>query len=67
MLPPPYPPACELKPGDALTLGAWVTLSAFVGLLGAHGVVNLLRGAHAVAAAFRARRIEKLHSNGGKA
>lgn len=42
MLPPPYP-SCELKPGHALTLGAWVTLSGFVGGLMAHVAVQLLR------------------------
>jgi hypothetical protein len=62
------PPApCKMSPMHALDLGAWVSLSAFVGMLGAHGAVHLLRRARAAAAAFRARRIEKLHSRGGTA
>lgn len=63
MLPPPYPPACRLLPGDAIVLGAWVTLSALLGFLLADGAVLALRAARKAFSAYRARRLYALHES----
>lgn len=61
------PPApCKMDPGSALELGAWVSLSAYVGGLLAYGSLILKRRLQDALASYREARLEGLSRPWGR-